>query len=107
MSLPIWGALCDGATTPLLGASWHLTYYLSGGLAVLWSALWMCVARSSPMDDPAASAAEKRCAWCCVSVVVIVWLPPSPGWRCLLWTYSQVQWRKALMAVRVGAVGVP
>ena len=60
VSLPIWGALCDGAVTSSLGVSWHLTYYLSGGLAVVWSVVWACVARSSPADDPSASPAEKR-----------------------------------------------
>ena len=56
VSLPIWGAACNGSTV----SRWHLTFYISGGLAVAWSALWAWIARSSPSQDPSLTQEERE-----------------------------------------------
>jgi hypothetical protein len=56
VSLPIWGWVCDGDTSN----RWHLTFYLSGMLAVAWSLLWLWVGKSSPAEDPLVTPEEKQ-----------------------------------------------
>ena len=44
---------------------WHLTFYISGGLAVAWSALWAWIARSSPSQDPSLTQEEREYVLAC------------------------------------------
>ncbi len=61
VSLPIGGAACNGSTV----SRWHLTFYISGGLAVAWSALWAWIARSSPSRDPSLTQEEREYVSAC------------------------------------------